>query len=134
MGRLFLTAVAAGFVIAVLLLSSCKDENNPVSPTVVFPDSAVSYAAHVQPLFNQGCTFGGCHDDGPVPSGLHLTSYGGLMFNALQVVVPRNPDQSVLVWRIEGTTAPQMPLYRNPLTKNQIDGIKTWIREGALNN
>ena len=121
--------------IAVLSLASgCKD--SVVEPaTIVFPSSGVSYARHVQPLFNQACAFVGCHGGGGgQSSSLLLTSYDNLMFTTLKVVERGLPDQSVLVQRIEGKIAPQMPLYRPVLETNQINGIRIWITEGALNN
>jgi hypothetical protein len=131
--RLSAAILIAGFV----AWSGCKDEN-PVdgdsSSSVVFPASGVSYGRHVQPLFNQACAFAGCHDDGPHPSSLRLTSYDNLMYNSMKVVERGLPEQSVLVWRIEGSVGPRMPLNGRPLNQNQINGIRTWITEGALNN
>ena len=116
----------------------CSDETvvgEGDSPSnILFPPSNVSYQVHVQPLFNQTCALVGCHDDGQHPSALKLTSYDNVMFNTLQVVIRGQPDQSVLVLRIEGRLGQRMPLDRNPLNQNQINGIRTWIAEGALNN
>jgi hypothetical protein len=50
------------------------------------------------------------------------------------VVVPNDPGNSGLVMRIEGSIGARMPLNRNPLNQNQINGIRTWIAEGARNN
>ena len=115
----------------------CKDEN-PVdddSPSnIVFPLSNVSYAQHVQPLFNQTCALTGCHGDGQQQSALRLTSYDNLMFGGQLVVVREEPAQSVLVMRIEGRVGERMPLNRRALNQNQINGIRAWISEGALNN
>ena len=122
------TAAACGVLLG---LAACKDENNPITPDIVFPDSAVSYVAHVQPLFNQACAFAGCHDDGPHPSALRLTSYAGVMDPQLLVVIPGDTVNSRLAMRVTGRIAPQMPLYRPPLSQNQIHGLLTWIQEGA---
>ena len=128
---------AAGSLL-LLGLSGCKDSGTTgpdESPSnIIFPATDVSYAAHVQPLFNQTCALSGCHDDGPRPNPLSLTSYENLMFNSLQVVVRGKPDKSVLILRVDGRIAPRMPLSRNPLNQNQINGLRTWIAEGALNN
>ena len=130
--------VVAGVVGVLLSVQGCKDEITSVpgeSPSdIIFPTRDVSYLLHVQPLFNQACALSGCHDDGPHPSQLRLTSYQNLMFNSMQVVVRGEPDQSVLVFRIEGSLSPRMPLNLNALNQNQINGIRTWIVEGALNN
>lgn len=123
--------VSGGACALLLGLAACKDENNPLTPDIVFPDSAVSYAAHVQPLFNQACTLAGCHDDGPHQSPLRLTSYAGVMDPQLLVVIPGDTLNSRLAMRVTGRISPQMPLNRPPLSQNQIHGLLTWIQEGA---
>ena len=124
----------------VWLLQSCKD-SNPTGPggspsNIVFPDSNISYAAHVQALFNQTCTFAGCHSATEQGDRVRLDSYTDLRFgvNGLPVVVAGQPDQSELVFRIEGLTGQRMPFNTNPLNQNQITGIRKWISEGARDN
>ncbi|MBK7257578.1 MAG: hypothetical protein IPI01_07200 [Ignavibacteriae bacterium] len=125
-------------VAAMALASGCKDENNPIdgdSPSnIIFPISGVSYAVHVQPLFNQTCALTGCHGDGSQSSILRLTNYDNLMYGGALVIVRNQPDQSTLVMRIEGRIGERMPLNRRALNQNQINGIRAWIGEGALNN
>jgi hypothetical protein len=132
-----LIPLAGALALIFLLSPGCKDEN-PVdgeSPSnIVFPLSNVLYGQHVQPLFNQACTYAGCHDDGQHQSMLKLTSYDGVRYGGSLVVIPGKPDQSSLVLRIEGRVGTRMPLNRNPLNQNQINGIRAWIAEGALNN
>jgi hypothetical protein len=127
-------AIAAVFAAAGL---HCKDNvsgGDLGSPSdVVFPLSNVSYAQHVQPLFNQTCAIAGCHDDGQALQ-VRLTSYGNVFFAQPQVIVEGSPESSVLVLRIEGRLGQRMPLNRNPLNQNQINGIRAWIAEGARNN
>lgn len=122
----------------VVVLVACKDTSNPLdgeSPSnVVFPVSGVSYQYHVQPLFNQACTQAGCHDDGQHESALKLTSFGNTVLAVPGIVVSGQPDQSTLVFRIEGRVGQRMPPTINPLNQNQINGIRTWIAEGAKNN
>jgi hypothetical protein len=134
-----LRAVMAIGTVAVLALSACKDTNAPGngdSPSnVVFPARDVSYAVQVQQLFNQACNYGGCHDDGAHQSALRLTQYGYAVNTIPGVVVPGQPDQSTLVFRIEGRVGERMPPPpTNSLNQNQINGIRTWIAEGAKNN
>ncbi|HTK82579.1 MAG TPA: c-type cytochrome domain-containing protein [Bacteroidota bacterium] len=119
-------------------LSSCKDDttDNGLPIDIVFPDSNVSYGRYVQPLFDRGCAFSGCHGEDTYDfRGFALDSYGHLMFGTLQVVIPGDPNNSDLARRIQGLdNKPRMPLNRTPLTTNQINGIKRWIKEGAQNN
>jgi hypothetical protein len=124
--------IASAFLLVLMAFNfGCKDEN-PVD--VEFPSSNVSYGVHVQPLFNQACALSGCHDDGTHDSKLVLTSYSGLMNPQLLVVTPGDPQNSILVQRIEGRVGERMPMFRNPLNSKQITGIRAWIGEGAKNN
>ena len=132
----FISATAARFLAAALLLVSCEDETSgpgPNSGDIIFPESNVSYAEHVQPLFNSSCALSGCHDTATKAGDLSLESFREATARP-GIIVPREPDVSVLVQSIEGTFQPRMPLNRPPLSENQIKGIRKWILEGANNN
>ena len=132
-----LVGITLLIIVAAGVFYSCKDDTVDSGPIdIVFPDSNVSYGRYVQPLFDRGCAFSGCHGEDTFEfRGFSLDSYGHMMFGTLRVVQPTLPDNSILVRRIEGLDGkPRMPLDRTPLTTNQINGIKQWIREGAQNN
>ena len=113
-----------------LLLSCSKNSNPTATSDIVFPDSNISYARYVQPLFYQKCALVGCHDDESMAGGLSLTSYTALTAQP-GVVIPKNSTNSLLAQIIDGR-APHTIVIT--LTANQIKGIKKWIDEGALNN
>jgi hypothetical protein len=117
---------------------SCKDEiSGPDINSIVFPDTNVSYTQQVQPLFNVGCALSGCHSASTYEiRGFSLDDYQHFVgADRPGLVVPMEPDASVLVQRIEGTSAgARMPLNRPPLNQNQIHGIRQWILEGARLN
>jgi hypothetical protein len=122
-------------ILAVAILFSiraCKDKTSPASSDIVFPTSGVSYSKHVGPLFQQTCALSGCHTSGGQKPNLEYSvSYS----NLLDYIIIGEPDKSMLVLRIDGTLPPQMPPSDvATLTKNQIDGVKTWIKEGAKPN
>lgn len=121
-------------ILFLVIFTTCEDDISGGSTTeIVFPDSNVSYGRHVQPLFDRGCAFSGCHIGVDPPMGLNLETYQNTM--SADVVFPGDPEQSRLIWRVEGWFGlVRMPLMRPPLTKNQKEGLKTWIREGAQNN
>jgi len=130
--RIVQVLMVTGFILPFIIIYGCDDTTGPVSD-IVFPDVNVSYSEHVQPLFNQTCALSGCHNDASQAGGLSLTSYGNLTLRP-NIVVPFAPEESLLYLRIEGQLGEQMPLNRPPLNRNQRDGIRTWIEEGADNN
>ena len=119
------------------LSSSCKDQiSNPNTSPIVFPSSNVSYSQHIDPLFQQRCALGGCHAGSSAQDGLDLfaPSYNSLINHQPKLVNPGSSNNSLLSERIDGRIPPQMPYLSQPLTTNQINGIKKWIDEGAKNN
>ncbi len=117
------------------LLISCDDTNTVKNiDSRVIPSTNVSYSQDLQPVFDVKCNASGCHNDQDRGGGISLTSYSNTTADYL-VVAPGNPNNSKLVWSIKGeSTYPMPPVGYPPLTKNQIDGITTWIKEGAKNN
>ncbi|MCF8260961.1 MAG: hypothetical protein K9J12_09315 [Melioribacteraceae bacterium] len=119
-------------------LSSCDDtltgseiDNRYIPPT------DVKYSEHIQPIFDFKCNSSGCHDGSSSETSVILTSWALTTANPL-IVFPGSPDNSILVWAIEGQNGAEvMPPYTYPVTpinESQRNGIKTWIAEGAKNN
>ena len=92
--------------------------------------ATVSYAREIQPIFDGKCVI--CHGS---LGGLALTSHEALAVggNSGPSAVPGDAAGSLLVRRIDGTIAPQMPMGA-PLSEQEVGLIRTWIDEGALNN
>ena len=115
-------------------LSSCKNTVNTPIGDIKFPPSNVSYSRQVQPLFNVGCIYYGCHDDGTRAGNLSLTNYNDATTDVSGVVIPGNPTNSILIQRIKGQTGVMPPPPASPLNQNQIQGLTTWVKEGAKLN
>jgi hypothetical protein len=99
------------------------------------PDINISYARHIQPMFNNRCIY--CHGGATIEAGLVLTTWVGTTYDP-NIVFPGEADLSRIVWAVEGRTGvsimpPNNSIYKH-LNENQISGLKTWINEGALNN
>ena len=126
------------FAIALMFLaSSCKDQvTDPNVNPIVFPDANVSYSKHVDPLFQQRCAVSGCHAGSSSQAGLDLLapSYSSLINHQPRLVTASASNNSLLIQRLDGRLAPQMPYMSQPLNANQLAGIKKWIDEGAKNN
>ena len=103
---------------------TCADDPPPPPPPP--PATTVLYAADVQPYFNSNCT--SCHGGSNPQKGVDLTSYQQVMAggDGGAIVIPGDPDASVLVQQLEDG-------HRNQLAAD-IAQIRTWIQEGAQNN
>jgi len=131
------------FLVVVLAFSlwiACSSDSNPVAPppTQTVPDS-VSFKAHIQPIFTSRCAISGCHVSPNPKAGLILTAgvaYANIVnvpaqnFTGLRVA-PNDASQSVLYLLVENGTMPQKG---SRLTSVQVQTIKKWIDQGALNN
>lgn len=130
--RFLINAVLVVSFIGLVFFSACKDSVPGI--TDVIPSSNVSYSQHIQPIFNVYCTKSGCHDDFTMAGGLSLTNWNNTRQNYLNVE-PGYPGNSKLYIDVSGQSAtPMPPPGYGALSANQINGIKTWISEGAKNN
>jgi len=95
-------------------------------------NATVFFAQDIQPIFDFDCI--SCHG---TAGGLNLESWAGIDAGGDTpggVVVPGDPENSLIIKRLEGTIMPQMPQSLPPLSAPEIETIKQWIREGALDN
>jgi hypothetical protein len=106
----------------------------------------VSFTRDLQPIFTASCTALACHG-APVPAlGLDLRAgqaYAALLTGTAaalscggsRLVIPGDPDGSVLVRRVSGTTCgARMPAIGSPLSPVQVGLIRSWIEGGAPDN
>lgn len=131
MKKLFINVITALLFASVVLFQACDDTlTNSDVDNIDIPAHNVSYADHIYPVLNFKCAYAGCHDVQTMAGGLALTSWT-LTVADPQIVFPYQASSSKLVWAIEF----QMPPGGYPsLIPNHIQGIKTWINEGAQNN
>jgi len=134
------------------LHNSCKDKGtHPEDVAFVLPDSNLSFYSHIEPMFEAKCGFdAGCHSPTDTENYLfygELITKTALMNHQLSSngeklvdlnIHRTNPHLAPLYLIVkEGyPRSPQdrMPPYylnRAPLTENQINGIRQWIKEGA---
>jgi len=116
----------------ILFAQSCDDSlTSSDIDNLVMPDSNVSYRMHIAPVFEVKCV--PCHNSQKSEAGLDLSSW----VNATRdptIIFPGSDSTSILVFTIE-KIPPYAPMPPNEwLKRNHIDGIRTWIREGAKNN
>ena len=96
------------------------------------PDaSPVSYFKDIAPIVREHCA--GCHQPSVKQGGLSLTNYEAFMEGGAKgkVIQPGQPDHSLVIAFLTGDQKPQMPFGQTPLTPEQIDLFRRWIRDGA---
>ena len=132
MKLLYSLAIFISFI-AIMFYTGCKDSITADQiNSVVIPSSNVSYSKYIQPVLTVYCATSGCHDGTGGGGGLNFTYYGGVVADP-NVVFQYQPDNSTLVWVLTGKV-PQHPTVYYNLNANQIQGVKTWISEGAKDN
>jgi hypothetical protein len=124
---------------------------------------ALSLRADVMPIFGFSCSFSSCHGDdrpdrvflGPRPGDGDVDAAATTVRSALvgaplevemAMVVPFRPDQSFLMYKLDGDFCPiaaqcsqgvcgaSMPKGSRPLDPVKRDKIRQWIAQGALDN
>ena len=92
----------------------------------------VSFVNEVAPIFAERCA--GCHGNGNRPGGrFDLASFDRFLRGGDSglALLPTKPEESLLISRITAEGRERMPRGGEPLTKEQIEKISTWIKEGA---
>lgn len=117
----------------IFLLAGCGTTSQPNqvdAPSATDSSGTVSFINDILPIFNQNCIR--CHGG---RGDLFLDSYDHIMQGGISgvVVIASDADGSLLVKRITGAIEPRMPLGGS-LSQSDIDLIRTWIGDGALNN
>jgi WD40 repeat protein/mono/diheme cytochrome c family protein len=104
----------------------------PASPA----PAKVSFYKDIRPIFQLHCQ--GCHQPAKAQGGYVLTEYAELFKpgnTGKEPVAKGKPEASYLVQQItpqNGKTA--MPKEKDPLINVQVEKIKQWIAEGAVND
>lgn len=130
--QFILIIVALVFVCAIVIFQS--NSTNIVTaaqPSEIVSVENVSYSRDIYPLVERRCIK--CHG-GDFPSeGLSMDSYESLMSGSQNglVIVAGDANNSLIIEMIESG---EMPKRGQDLTVEQINLIRQWIDEGALNN
>ena len=108
----------------------------PVNPKA----RMVSFRGDVQPILKSKCIE--CHRSpdgkGFVKTGLSMATYEDLMRGTIYgpVVMRGDSQHSILNMLVEGRADPsmRMPHGRKPLATEEIEILRIWVDQGALNN
>ena len=113
--------------------------------TLVAVEEATTLTEVQEVIFTPTCAVSGCHTGGSPAAGQNLSegqSFDNLVNvpssqdSSLTLVIPGDPDNSLLVQKVEGTQpiGSRMPLGGAPLSNAEIQTIRDWIEAGAEEN
>lgn len=124
----------AGTLCSIAGLSACSSQPMISDPSqVVFPDSAISFRATVQPFMTVTCAFSQCHGEMSPAGGVRLNDYTGILFSRGNLAVPGKPDESLIIQILDKRIAHAASVL-DRVNANHYAGMRRWISEGALNN
>jgi len=110
-------------------IHSCFYDNPP--QLVPFDCADVSYSTHIQPIWDSKCATTGCHDGNREPNLLSEVSYVNLTAGGyVDLNIPEESSLFKSVDFIENAMPPGGP----KLPTQDIELVRCWISEGALNN
>ena len=94
-----------------------------MSPTGLFREQ-------VAPILERRCLH--CHGAETQKGGLSLASGKGVLRGGENgpAVVPGKPGESLMLEMVSGD-APEMPQKDRPLSKEQVEGLRRWVEQGA---
>jgi hypothetical protein len=93
----------------------------------------VHFSRDIRPILNQNCMpcHGGVRQKNGV-SFLFREEALGIGKSGKRTIVPGKPDESELIARVTSSDADaRMPYHASPLSSQQIDLLRRWIRQGA---
>jgi hypothetical protein len=100
---------------------------NPCSPDTIY------FKNDIYPIITSNCTMSGCHNATDKADGIKLVDYNSIIKDGN--IVAGDLDESKLYREIiETDPDKRMPLNLPALSSTDIDKIRKWILQGALNN
>ncbi len=100
---------------------------------VAVPGKRIDYSADVKPIFNKKCI--SCHGGVTAKGGFSLLFEEEALGNTESgkpAIIPGDPDGSEMIRRLTiKDPEERMPYKHEPLSKEEIDILKKWIRQGA---
>ncbi len=97
-------------------------------------EKKITFEDHIKPIFREHCTT--CHSESDKESDLALDTYSGTLAGGSSgdVVASGNADGSRLFALVTHSEGPFMPPDEDPISKDKIALLKTWIKQGMPEN
>ncbi len=130
MKKILILISKATVLILLLSLSSCYYDEEVVIPEVVLdPVEDVSFANEIQPIFTEFCA--ACHPGVAPPDLTEGNSYAAIINGD---IVPNDLIASLLYQTLITTDSNELMPPGGALSNEDINLVKSWIEQGALDN
>ena len=131
----------ASLILLIIIFVSFGCKSDTILLTApIDPGDDVSFSADVNPIFQASCSGSGCHI-GQTTNGVNLSSYDSVINSIAasynkDAVIPSDAAGSPLVDKlgVSPEFGSRMPSGRAALSTLQIDTIRGWIDDGAIDN
>ena len=126
-----LSAIALPIGIGFIVQGSFTDAPARAAAIDAEAREEVSFSEQIAPILEARCSE--CHSADNAELGLNLSTYEGVMAGSDYgtVIEPGNPGGSLILDMIESG---DMPEEGDPVPPEELELLRTWIAEGALNN
>ena len=112
----------------------------PLAIAACSGEPAISFSQDVKPIIDQNCI--SCHQaggEGFVASGFDMSTYEGVIKGANfgPMIIAGDPEGSNMLVLMEGRADPSISMpngQQDPVSKQDIQTIRSWIVQGARNN
>lgn len=123
--------IILGFI---MLISSCNGDNGIISPDI---NQKTYYQQTIQPIFNSSCAGSACHiggNAGNVRLGNYSLSLESSGIKLGKTIIPGDANNSPIIQIVSGLIngLPMMPIGNPRLTDDQIEILRNWIQNDAM--
>ncbi|MEA3210058.1 MAG: hypothetical protein QOE70_3115 [Chthoniobacter sp.] len=130
--RSVLLLLSATFALAAMAAAPLKKEEDD-------PNAPVSYFKKIRPIFQAQCQ--GCHQPAKAKGGYVMTDFAKLLAggesaaDGERAIIAKDPEHSLLIKQITPIKGEaEMPPKKPPLPEAQLQLIRRWIAEGAVDD
>ncbi len=116
----------------ILVLNACYYDNfEKLNPYILTNDcdtaGTISFSQTIRPILQNNCTNGGCHTANQPDGGYTLDHYAGVT-----AVASSGQLYDAITW--SGGASPMPKNSSSKISDCNIESIRKWIQQGALNN
>ena len=122
------------FIAAAILFNTGLYSNAVAQEKSPSKEEKITFDDHIKPIFARRCAT--CHSSDRTEGDLNVLNFVALMQGggSGDVIEPFSADDSYLISLVNHDDSPEMPPGGNKLPDREIDLLRQWVNQGALEN